>query len=86
MTMKGYELNCHWDGYYGEEIYFSGVIELDDVVIDAVDDEWRSNFYSHLETPTDIAEHIAFNIIVNDAELSDLDGFADQPNDFARIL
>ena len=39
-----------------------------------------------LTTPQEIAEHIAFNIIVNDANLSQLDGFANLPDNFANIV
>jgi hypothetical protein len=60
-------------------------VELDDSVIAAVDDSWRKSFYP-LRTPEDIAEHIAYNLVVNNAELSELDGFADQSNDAAKII
>lgn len=63
----------------------SAIIELDDVVIEAVDDEWRSCFYK-LYTPEDIAKHIGFNLVVNRCLLSDLDGWADQPDGNARVL
>jgi hypothetical protein len=61
------------------------VIELDDAVIDAVDSEWRSVFYQ-LHTPEDIAEHIGFNLVINRAELSHLDGWADQSDENAFVL
>ena len=60
------------------------VIELEDEVIDRVDDEWRRFLYD-LNTPEEIAEHIAFNIIVNNAGLSRLDGWADLPDRMARV-
>ncbi len=63
----------------------TAVIELDQRVIDAVDDEWRSMFYP-LYTPEDIAEHIAYNIVVNHARLTQLDGWADLSDDMARII
>jgi hypothetical protein len=34
--------------------------------------QWRSIFYK-LYTPTELAEHIAYNMLVNNAELSHLD-------------
>lgn len=61
------------------------VIELDDAVINQVDDEWRKHLYD-LNTPTEIAEHIAFNFVCNHASLSQLDGWANLPDDFARII
>jgi hypothetical protein len=59
-------------------------IELADEVIDVVDDEWRSQLYD-LNGAEEIAAHIGRNMAVNDAELSLLDGWADQPNSNARM-
>ena len=61
------------------------VIELDDQVIDVVDDDWRSQLYQ-LYTPEEIAEHIAYNLLINKWPLSSLDGWANQPDTNARIL
>lgn len=61
------------------------VIELDDAVIRVVNDEWRASFYQ-LVTPEDIAKHIGYNMIVNNAALDDLDGWADQPEGNAQVL
>ncbi len=60
---------------------FSGtvILSIDDAVISAVDDEWRATFYL-LETPEEIAEHLAYNAVANHANLSSLDGWADQPD------
>jgi len=59
-------------------------IDLDQKVIDQVDDEWRSMFYN-LHTPEDIAEHIGFNLVVNNASLTMLDGWADLSDDMVRV-
>ena len=69
------------------EIEITGTVEmeLDDRVIDVVNDEWRSYLYN-LRTPEEIAEHIAFNLVANSGRLSMLDGWADQPDQNARIL
>jgi Ser-tRNA(Ala) deacylase AlaX len=69
------------------EVQFEGtaIIELDDKVISVVDDEWRSQLYD-LHTPVDIAEHIAYNLVINGVGLSNLDGWADQENDNAKII
>jgi short-subunit dehydrogenase involved in D-alanine esterification of teichoic acids len=69
------------------KVRFEGeaVIEIDNAVINAVDDEWRSKFYQ-LYTPEDIALHVAYNMVINNAGLDRLDGFADQPEDNARIV
>ena len=67
------------------EISTEVMIELSDGVIDAVNDEWRKTLYN-LQTPEEIAEHIAYNMVVNDARLSQLDGWADRDDQEAEIL
>ena len=61
-------------------------IELDEEVIDRVDDEWRAVLYGNLNTPGEIAEHIAYNLVMNNAGLSILDGWADMRNDQAKVI
>jgi len=82
---RSYRMSKKWEGRYGETIFFDGKIEIDDIVMDAVTDEWRNVFYPSLITPQKIAEHIAFNIIVNDATLTRLDGFANLSDDMVKI-
>jgi len=60
-------------------------IELDDAVINVVDDEWRSQLYN-LKTPEEIAEHVAYNLVINKAHLSQLDGWVDQPDENAKLI
>jgi len=60
------------------------IIELDEKVISVVDDEWRASLYD-LHTPEEIAAHIAFNLVEGSC-LSRLDGWADQPDENARII
>jgi hypothetical protein len=60
------------------------VIELDEKVISVVDDIWRSQLYD-LHTPEEIAGHVAYNL-ANGSRLSQLDGWADQPDENAKIL
>ena len=60
-------------------------IELDEQVISVVDDEWCSQLYS-LRDNSDIAEHIAYNMVKNNACLSQLDGWTDQPDSNAKLL
>jgi len=85
MLKKIYHINQEWDGKHNSTILFEGDIELDDIVINSVDDSWRRTFYD-FSTPQQIAEHIAFNMVVNDLELSDIDGFADLSNNMAKLL
>jgi hypothetical protein len=61
------------------------LLELDDKVIDAVDDEWREELYN-LHTPEEIAEMIGRCKILFDSNLSSLDGWADQPDENARLI
>ena len=58
---------------------------MDDSVIDVVDDEWRKDLYN-LKTAEEISEHIGYNLIINDLVLSQLDGWADQPDTNAEII
>jgi hypothetical protein len=61
------------------------MLELDDAVINAVDDEWRSQLYN-LHEPEEIASMIGRCMVLFGSELSSLDGWADQPDSNARIL
>lgn len=67
-------------------VNFEGVatISLSNSVIDAVDDEWREFFYQ-LDTPEEVAAHIAYNMVINKCNLSNLDGWANLPNHAAKI-
>jgi hypothetical protein len=67
-------------GYEG-----TAIIELDQKVIDVVDDDWRKHLYQ-LHTPEEIAEHIAYNLIVNNIPLTLMDGWADLSDDMARVV
>lgn len=62
----------------------SAIVELNQRVIDAVDDEWRENLYD-LNTPEEIANMIGRSMLVYRSKLSDLDGWADMPNDYAKL-
>lgn len=67
------------------EVFVEGVVRLNiaDEVFTAVDEDWRKKFYD-LKTRAAIAEFLAMNIAVNHLDLSDIDGFADQPN--SRVI
>ena len=56
---------------------------LDEDVINHVDDDFRKHLYP-LNTPEEIAEHIARNMVLNGCELIQLDGWADLSNDLAK--
>lgn len=61
-------------------------LEIDSKIIKAVDENWRKTFYKHVKTPQDIANHIGYNVLVNDAQLSNLDGFANLSNNLVKVL
>ena len=67
------------------EVVDQAIIEIDQAVIDAVDDDWRASFYD-LHTPEQIAEHVGYNLFINNITISLMDGWADQPRENARIL
>ena len=81
MTKRTFEIEF---SFY-HELVDTAVIELDQAVIDAVDDDWRSVLYD-LHTPEEIAEHIGWNLCARNVKLSNLDGWADQPDSNARIV
>lgn len=81
MGKRRFEL--HFSMY--DEYVDSAVIELDDAVIEAVDDAWRAMFYN-LHTPERIAAHVGYNLIINGLSLSQMDGWADQPAENARVI
>lgn len=82
---RKYQITKKWTGTYGETIYFDRKIEIDDTVIDTVDDDWRRTFYNFIR-PQQIAEHIAFNMVVNDLKLSDIDGFANLTDNLVSLV
>lgn len=59
-------------------------ISIDQRVLDDVlTDEWRASFYK-LYTRQDVAQHLAYNLMQG-RDLHTLDGFADQPDERARL-
>lgn len=51
-------------------------IELsDELVKEALTPEWASQFY-RFDNPCEVAQHVAYNFLRNNAKLSQLDGFA----------
>jgi len=63
----------------------AAILELDQAAIDVVDDEWREYLYD-LYTPVDIAEMIGRCMMVHRSRLSGLDGWADQPDENAKLV
>jgi Ser-tRNA(Ala) deacylase AlaX len=67
------------------ELHCRATVEIDDAVISAVDDDWRSSLYD-LHGAEEIAKHIGYNLIVNGLHLSSMDGWADQDDSNTQIL
>jgi hypothetical protein len=63
----------------------AAILELDQAVIDAVDDDWRADLYD-LRTPEEVAEMVGRCMVAYHSRLSSLDGWADQPDENARIV
>jgi hypothetical protein len=69
----------------GEEVD-TGFILIDQKVIDNVDDEFHEMISDKINTPEEIAEFIGYNVFVNNAELTNIDGFANLSNDLIEIV
>lgn len=48
------------------------------------DHSWQKAFYGEM-TECEVAQHIAYNAIINGRKLSQIDGFADQPDDAIKV-
>ncbi len=60
-------------------------IDLDDKVIKrGMSKEFSDKFYD-LQSPEQVASHIGYNMILNNCQLFNLDGFADLPNNLACL-
>ena len=75
--MRRFEITvCKEEDEFFSESQETGIIEIDNHLIEIVDDEWRSVLYD-LKTPEDIAAHLGYNFFVNRIRsLSRLDGWA----------
>ena len=60
-------------------------LELDENVINVVDDDWRKYLYN-LNTAEEIAEHLAYNFVMNRTRLSMLDGWANMKDTQAETV
>ena len=62
-------------------------VEIDvseSLLSDVLTDEWRDRYYRFFHA-TEVAEHLAFNLL-GGHDVSQLDGFADQPDDAAELV
>lgn len=61
-------------------------LELDDAVIDVTKtEEFKKQAYN-FQTVEEVAKHIGYNMVINGSSLSNLDGWADQPDSNAKII
>jgi len=68
------------------EFHSMVTIELDDEVIKAGSSDDFFSVMGYKMTPQEVASRIAYQKIFNGASLSQLDGFADQPDSNARLI
>jgi hypothetical protein len=50
-----------------------------EVIAVALTPEWQANFYV-FQNERDVLDHLAYNLVINNARLSQLDGWADRPD------
>ena len=67
------------------DIVGSAEIAIHQKVFDAVDDEWCRMFYP-LYFDIDVIGHIVSNVIGHSRPLNKLDGFANLPADYVRVV
>jgi hypothetical protein len=65
------------------EFMITADLEISPEVFEQIDEDWKNTFYN-LETPEEIAEHISYNML-RGCNLSNLDGFANLSNNFAKL-
>ena len=70
---------------YRVTVTTTAVLEIDDAIFEAVDDEWRSMFYN-LDTREEIGAHVGFNMLINDCKLTSIDGFANLDDKLVSIV
>lgn len=69
---------------YSITIIGTAEIKIDDSVLKAAStDDWQKQH--GISGEEDVIEHIAYNMIVNGCELSEIDGFADRENEEAIL-
>ena len=63
----------------------TAVIEIDSAVFDTVDDDWKDQLYN-LRNDEEIAKHVAYNMIANNASLTRMEGFALLDDNNAKFI
>ena len=63
----------------------AGVVKINQQCFDNVDDDWREYFYP-LYSDESIVKHIVWNMINNGLTLPRMDGWANLPESYAKIV
>ncbi len=58
----------------------------EDVLRATASQEWIESIGDFGKDPLRVAEHLAHNLVTNDLRLQQIDGYADQPDDAARVV
>ena len=82
MTTRRFEVEF---SMYGGFVIDTGIIEIDQKVIDVVDDSWRDALYN-LHTPEEIAAHIGFCKFVLNLPLTSMDGWANLDDKMLEVI
>jgi hypothetical protein len=80
---RRFEVDFFFD--YSGEVIDTGVIEIAQEVIDAVDDSWRDMLYD-LHTPEEIAAQVGFCRFVLNLPLTSMDGWANMNDRMLRVI
>ena len=60
-------------------------VEIDPIVIDrAFTDDWQDSYYDFFEE-REVVEHLTSNIVFQGRQLSQLDGWADLPDNLIKV-
>lgn len=69
-------------------VHFEGSaeLEIDDELLKSCNtDEWRQQMLQFTRDEQ-FVEHIAYNMVLNNLDLIQIDGYADQPKERAKVL
>ena len=82
MTTRRFEVEFSMHGGF---VVDSGIIEIDQAVIDNVDDSWRESLYD-LHTPEEIAAQVGFCKFVLNLPLTRMDGWANLDDSMLKVI
>lgn len=63
----------------------TAVVEVDAAVVtEVLTDDWQKDFYT-IDSPAEVSEHLAYNVLRHGSSLSSLDGFAHLDDSQLRV-